>query len=179
MHNSTNRPVSVWATQLLLLLSAFSTAYQILVFFLICLYERYDLIGGIHFCPPAELGSRLLTIIFKSGALALMVIGSWGLYRPTKYGRWFGILFWAFVIVTTLSSQQAKMIYHFMFYGSQDLADLYPKTYFEDYPIMQVTPSDQLLRNEAFATIFTELLFCLTAAHFSFTKSVRQFFNQS
>lgn len=170
MSSKIGRPISVWITQALLLLMLFLGLGATIQSFQICP------ISESAFCSIG-LSQRLLELSLVGGYSTLAVVGFWGLQRRRKYGRWIGILFWASFIVILLSSNGSRMVYHFILHGSHDLPTLYPRTYYKDFPMNQFYPTHSGLVINAFATIFTNLLFVALATHFLLAKSVRQFFS--
>lgn len=168
---SSSRPASVWITQILLLLTVLPGLRAVINSF-----QRCPIFAS-EACPVG-LNQRLFDLIFAVVYLTLIVVGLWGLQRRKKYGRWLGILFWAVFIAVLLSSDSSRMVYHFILHGSDDLPNLYPRAYYKDFPMNRFYPTHSGLVTDAFTTVFANLLFVALAIHFSFAKTVRQFFGK-
>lgn len=170
MSSKISRPASVWITQVLLLFIVLSGLGAVVKSFQVCPISESEICS-------VGLTQRFFELIFAGGYLTSGVVGLWGLQRRKKYGRWIGILVWTALIVTVLSSNETRMVYHFILYGSHDLPKLYPGAYYKDFPMNRFYPTHSGLVINSVLSILFNLLLVALAAHFSLAKTVRQFFS--
>jgi len=101
------RPPSVWITQCFVMVSFVSLVLSIPVSLLQCDAAP----------PPFNCSSPLFirSLVINCIALAIIFVTFWGLQKRTYYGKWLGLMFLTFLIISIFAEcQYLQLIYHSM-----------------------------------------------------------------